>query len=187
MIAVPAAKRMLDLHTVVQIEHTAVFVEQNGHILRHDADHHRAEADVVQRFMRLSAVEDHLGVDLSAAPQRDGLPVFDLKGGHNALKPGHFRLDIGQKREARLIAVRAVCHQFECLRLGGDAVGMSTVTEALTAAHCGLPLLGISVITNMAAGITGEAVSGEEVNETGAAVAERFSRYLEKILEEMDV
>lgn len=64
--------------------------------------------------------------------------------------------------------------------LGGDAVGMSTVTEALTAAHCGLPLLGISVITNMAAGITGEAVSGEEVNETGAAVAERFSRYLEK-------
>ena len=71
--------------------------------------------------------------------------------------------------------------------LGGDAVGMSTVTEALTAAHCGLPLLGISVITNMAAGITGEDVSGEEVNETGAAVAERFSRYLEKILEEMDV
>ena len=71
--------------------------------------------------------------------------------------------------------------------LGGDAVGMSTVTEALTAAHCGLPLLGISVITNMAAGITGEAVSGEEVNETGAAVAERFSRYLETILEEMDV
>ena len=94
----------------------AVFVEQNGHILRHDADHHRAEADVVQRFMRLPAVEDHLGVDLSAAPQRDGLPVLDLKGGHNALKPGHFRLDIGQKREARLIAVRAVCHQLERLR-----------------------------------------------------------------------
>ena len=71
--------------------------------------------------------------------------------------------------------------------LGGDAVGMSTVTEALTAAHCGLPLLGISVITNMAAGITGGAVTGEEVNETGAAVAERFSRYLTKIVEEMDV
>ena len=59
--------------------------------------------------------------------------------------------------------------------LGGDAVGMSTVTEALTAAHCGLPLLGISVITNLAAGMT------------GAAVAGRFSRYLTKIVEEMDV
>lgn len=69
--------------------------------------------------------------------------------------------------------------------LGGDAVGMSTVTEALTAAHCGLPLLGISVITNMAAGITGQAVTGEEVNETGAAVAARFSQYLETILEEL--
>ena len=71
--------------------------------------------------------------------------------------------------------------------LGGDAVGMSTVTEALTAAHCGLPLLGISVITNLAAGMTGSAVTGEEVNETGAAVAGRFSRYLTKIVEEMDV
>ena len=71
--------------------------------------------------------------------------------------------------------------------LGGDAVGMSTVTEALTAAHCGLPLLGISVITNLAAGMTGAAVTGEEVNETGAAVAGRFSRYLTKIVEEMDV
>ena len=69
--------------------------------------------------------------------------------------------------------------------------GGVTHQELRQAAHllqgCGLPLLGISVITNMAAGITGEAVSGEEVNETGAAVAERFSRYLEKILEEMDV
>ena len=60
-------------------------------------------------------------------------------------------------------------------------------TEALTAAHCGLPLLGISVITNLAAGMTGSAVTGEEVNETGAAVAGRFSRYLTKIVEEMDV
>ena len=53
--------------------------------------------------------------------------------------------------------------------------------------HCGLPLLGISVITNLAAGMTGAAVTGEEVNETGAAVAGRFSRYLTKIVEEMDV
>ena len=75
----------------------------------------------------------------------------------------------------------------EIRALGGDAVGMSTVTEALTAAHCGLPLLGISVITNLAAGMTGSAVTGEEVNETGAAVAGRFSRYLTKIVEEMDV
>ena len=71
--------------------------------------------------------------------------------------------------------------------LGADAVGMSTVPEVIVARHCGMQVLGVTMLTNMAAGITGEAVSGEEVNETGAAVAERFSRYLEKILEEMDV
>ena len=57
--------------------------------------------------------------------------------------------------------------------VGADAVGMSTVPEALVAGHCGMQVVGVSCITNMAAGITGEAVSGEEVNETGAAVADR--------------
>ena len=66
--------------------------------------------------------------------------------------------------------------------LGGDAVGMSTVTEALTAAHCGLPLLGISVITNMAAGILDQPLTDEEVNEVGHLVADNFSAYLKKVL-----
>ena len=69
--------------------------------------------------------------------------------------------------------------------LGGDAVGMSTVTEALTAAHCGLPVLGLSVITNMAAGVTGAQLSGAEVNETGAAIGARFSAYLKRMIKEM--
>lgn len=69
--------------------------------------------------------------------------------------------------------------------LGGDAVGMSTVTEALTAAHCGLPVLAMSVITNMAAGVTGAELSGDEVTETGKVVADRFSRYVKTIIREM--
>ena len=69
--------------------------------------------------------------------------------------------------------------------LGGDAVGMSTVTEALTAAHCGMPCLAFSVITNMAAGILKEALSDEEVNEVGKKVGERFSAYLMRVLEKM--
>ena len=69
--------------------------------------------------------------------------------------------------------------------LGGDAVGMSTVTEALTAAHCGMPLLGLSVITNMAAGILPQPVTGEEVDETGARVSEKFCAYVKHILNEL--
>ncbi len=66
--------------------------------------------------------------------------------------------------------------------LGGDAVGMSTVTEALTAAHCGMPILGLSVITNMAAGILPKPVSGEEVDEMGLHVAGPFSDLVKDIV-----
>ncbi len=66
--------------------------------------------------------------------------------------------------------------------LGGDAVGMSTVTEAITAAHMGLDLLGLSLITNMAAGLLDQPVTGEEVDVTGARAADRFTGLLEEII-----
>lgn len=66
--------------------------------------------------------------------------------------------------------------------LGADAVGMSTVTEALTAAHCNLPLLALSIITNMAAGVLDRPLSGEEVDETAERVAGPFSEYMKAII-----
>ena len=69
--------------------------------------------------------------------------------------------------------------------LGGDAVGMSTVTEALTAAHCGMPCPGFSVITNMAAGMLPQPLTDEEVNEVGRKVGDEFSAYLMDVLEKM--
>ena len=59
--------------------------------------------------------------------------------------------------------------------LGADAVGMSTVPEAIMAAWCGLPLLGISCITNLAAGRSPTPLSDEEVREAAAKVSGRFS------------
>lgn len=66
--------------------------------------------------------------------------------------------------------------------LGADAVGMSTVTEALTAAHCGLPLLALSVMTNMAAGVLDRPLSDAEVDETARLISQDFSDYLKTIV-----
>ncbi len=66
--------------------------------------------------------------------------------------------------------------------LGGDAAGMSTVTEALTAAHCGIPVLGLSVMTNMAAGVLDQPLTSEEVTETSLRVAGEFEKYFTEIL-----
>ena len=66
--------------------------------------------------------------------------------------------------------------------LGADAVGMSTVTEALTAAHCGMPLLCLSVMTNMAAGVLDQPLTTEEVLETATTIAARLSGYMIRII-----
>jgi len=66
--------------------------------------------------------------------------------------------------------------------LGADAVGMSTVPEAIAARHQGMRVLGISCITNFAAGMTSEPINHEEVIETGARVAEVFKELLRRVV-----
>lgn len=66
--------------------------------------------------------------------------------------------------------------------LGGDAVGMSTVPEAIVAQHAGLKILGISCISNMAAGILDKPLSHEEVIETTKKVQKDFLRFVQQIV-----
>ena len=66
--------------------------------------------------------------------------------------------------------------------LGGDVVGMSTVPEIIAAAQCGIKVLCLSAVTNMAAGITGAAITEEEVLETGAQIRERFVGLLTDVI-----
>ncbi len=66
--------------------------------------------------------------------------------------------------------------------LGADAVGMSTVPEAITARQMGIKVLGISCITNLAAGISDEVINHEEVMETGAKVSTTFRELLRRIV-----
>lgn len=70
-------------------------------------------------------------------------------------------------------------------KLGADAVGMSTVPEVMTAVHHGIKVLGISCITNMATGITGEKLSHDEVTETANLVKNNFTTLVSEIIVEM--
>lgn len=66
--------------------------------------------------------------------------------------------------------------------LGADAVGMSTVPEAIAAAHCGMQVLGLTLCTNMAAGVLPQPLSGEEVIAAGQAAGPRFSALVRRCL-----
>jgi purine-nucleoside phosphorylase len=67
-------------------------------------------------------------------------------------------------------------------RIGADAVGMSTVPEIVAARTLGMKVAGISLISNLATGITGQKLSHTEVTETAARVKKRFSDLMKNIL-----
>jgi purine-nucleoside phosphorylase len=69
--------------------------------------------------------------------------------------------------------------------IGADAVGMSTVPEAIAARHMGMAVLGISCITNMAAGVLPEPLNHNEVMETARRVRHQFIALLEAIIERL--
>ncbi|MCR3760206.1 purine-nucleoside phosphorylase [Clostridium felsineum] len=66
--------------------------------------------------------------------------------------------------------------------LGGDAVGMSTVPEVIAANHCSIKVIGISCITNMAAGILDKPLDHKEVMETSNKVKDKFTRLVTAII-----
>lgn len=67
-------------------------------------------------------------------------------------------------------------------KIGADAVGMSTVPEAIVARHMGIEVLGVSCITNMAAGVLPRPLSHDEVLATAHSVREKFIALLEAII-----
>ena len=66
--------------------------------------------------------------------------------------------------------------------LGADLVGMSTVHECLAAVHLGAEVLGFSLVSNAAAGLTGEKLDHAEVMAAGVAAAERMGRLLAAVV-----
>lgn len=68
--------------------------------------------------------------------------------------------------------------------LGADAVGMSTAPEVITAGHCGMRVLGFTLVTNMAAGILDQPLSEREVLDAAGACKDKFSRLVLACLEQ---
>ena len=70
--------------------------------------------------------------------------------------------------------------------IGADVVGMSTVPEVIVANHMGIRVLGISCVTNMAAGVLPQKINHEEVLETGAMVRDTLVRYLRLLVPRLE-
>lgn len=118
------------------------------------------------RFPDMSAVYDPGFQDvIAAALQEVGRP--DRRGVYAALSGPSYETPA----EIRMLAV-----------LGADAVGMSTVPEAVCARHLGLRLAGISCVTNLAAGLSKKPLSHREVTETAERVKHDFIRVLELVI-----
>ena len=69
--------------------------------------------------------------------------------------------------------------------LGGDAVGMSTAPEVIVAGHCGMEVLGFTLLSNMAAGILDQPLSEKEVLDAAEAAKDKFSRLVLACLEKL--
>ena len=70
-------------------------------------------------------------------------------------------------------------------KLGGNAVGMSTVPEAIVANYCGLKVLGISCLTNYAAGVSDYPLNHQEVIDTANRVKESFKQLLSEFIKQV--
>lgn len=127
------------------------------------------DEDFGPRFPDLSNVYDR---DLRAGV-RDAAKSAGIK-----LREGVYMMFSGPTFEspAEIVFARTV---------GASAVGMSTVPEAIAAAHCGIKTVGISLITNMAAGILDQPLSHEEVQETAAVASGKFSNLVDRILSDI--
>jgi purine-nucleoside phosphorylase len=147
----------------------------------------------------LVVLRDHINLQgqnplTGLSDDRLGLRHPDLTDAYNA-RFRHFALEeqnhLGHIFEGVYAAVAGPSFEtpaeIRYLRtIGADLVGMSTVPETITARHAGLEVLGISCVTNLAAGMTGEKITAEEVLETGERVRGKFLALLRAVLPKID-
>ena len=130
-------------------------------------------------------ISDHL--NLTAASPLEGATFVDLTDLYSTRLRGIARevdasLDEGVYVQFRGPHYETPAEVRMARTLGGDLVGMSTTLEAIAARHAGLEILGISLVTNPAAGTSDQALSHQEVIEAGQAAAARCGRLLADVV-----
>ena len=147
----------------------------------------------------LMLIEDHIRIMGESPLRGENLPEFGLRfcDMTTTYDPDLRKMALEKARSMGLSVQQGVYFyfpgpQFEtpaeirmARTMGGDAAGMSTVYEVTTANHCGIRTLGISLMTNMAAGILNQKLSGEEVNEAAARARDSFSALVRACLPEL--
>jgi purine-nucleoside phosphorylase len=101
---------------------------------------------------------------------------------HDASQAMSFRLDEGVYLSVLGPSFETPAEIRAFATMGADLVGMSTVQETIAARHMGIEVLGISCVTNMAAGIQKEPLSHEEVMATGRAVEAQLAELLTRVV-----
>jgi len=101
---------------------------------------------------------------------------------HEAARAMEFRLDEGVYLSVLGPSFETPAEIRAFRTMGADLVGMSTVQETIVARHMGMEVLGISCVTNLAAGIQKEPLSHEEVMETGRAVEAQLAGLLTRVV-----
>lgn len=153
-------------------------------------DYRPGDLMVISDYLTLTGVNPLMGKNLDAFGPRfpDMSCVFDreLRAlAHETAKAQGFSL-----REGVYCQFPGPCYETPAeIRmariLGADAVGMSTVPEAVAAHHGGMRVLGISCITNMAAGILDQPLCHEEVTETASRVKGRFQGLIDGVIKKI--
>jgi purine-nucleoside phosphorylase len=146
----------------------------------------------------LVAISDHInltGMNAAAGPNEPrfacgpdgGQRFFDMS---TAYSPGLRKLAMAEAERQKIplsegVYLAVLGPSFETpaeirafRTLGADLVGMSTVHEVIVARHMGIEVLGISLVTNMAAGVSGETIHHEDVMEIGRRVEQQFTGLL---------
>lgn len=130
-------------------------------------------------------IKDH--INLTATSPLEGATFVDLTDLYSARLRDVARTVDGSLDEGVYVQFRGPHYETPAEvamagRIGGDLVGMSTTLEAIAARQAGLEVLGVSLVTNLAAGISDQPLSHTEVLEAGAAAGPRISALLAEVV-----